>query len=172
MRIAVIGTGIVGASAATALARRGHAVSLPGRPEGAAATGDAGASAFAEIIPPVIPRRAPFWLLDPDGPLSVPPAPPSRLAPWLLRKARAFLPGLRAEGVRSWMGFRPSPPDSLPAIGPAPGAPRVVLACGRGHLGLTRSPGMAEPVAEPIDERGPAIDLAPFRPARFAGACA
>ncbi|MCC7320922.1 MAG: FAD-dependent oxidoreductase [Rubellimicrobium sp.] len=96
--------------------------------------------------------------------------PRMRRADTLLRKAATFLSGLRTEGGRQWMGFRPSMPDSLPVIGPAPGAPQVVLAFGHGHLGLTQSPGTAELIADLVEGRPPAIDLAPFRPTRFAGA--
>lgn len=87
----------------------------------------------------------------------------------LLRKAAAFLPGLRTDGGTRWMGFRPSMPDSLPVIGAAPSAPQVVLAFGHGHLGLTQSAGTAELVADLIDGRPPALDISPFRPTRFAG---
>lgn len=90
----------------------------------------------------------------------------------LLRKARAFLPGLKADGGQQWMGFRPSMPDSLPVIGPAPGAPAVILAFGHGHLGLTQSPGTAGIVADLVEGAAPAIDITPFRPTRFAGASA
>jgi D-amino-acid dehydrogenase len=96
-------------------------------------------------------------------------APNMARADTLLAKAAAFLPGLRTEGGSRWMGFRPSMPDSLPVIGAAPDAPQVVLAFGHGHLGLTQSAGTAELVADLIDGRPPAIDLAPYRPTRFTG---
>lgn len=84
----------------------------------------------------------------------------------LLRKAAAFLPGLDTRGGTQWMGFRPSMPDSLPVIGTAP-HPAVVLAFGHGHLGLTQSAGTAELIADIIDGRPPAIDIAPYRVSRF-----
>lgn len=94
MRVAVIGSGVVGATTALALARRGHAVSVFDRSGGAqsAAWGNAGAFAFADVIPlatPGILKKAPFWLLDPDGPLSIPPAYLPQIAPWMLRFWRA-----------------------------------------------------------------------------------
>ncbi len=47
-------------------------------------------------------------------------APPNfARAATLLAKAKRFMPGLRTEGGSEWMGFRPSLPDTLPAIGPA-----------------------------------------------------
>jgi len=86
----------------------------------------------------------------------------------LLAKAKRFLPALRTEGGTQWMGFRPSLPDSLPAIGTARGDARVVHAFGHGHLGLTQSAATAELVAALVGGRAPAIDLRPFDPGRFA----
>jgi D-amino-acid dehydrogenase len=85
----------------------------------------------------------------------------------LLAKAKRFMPGLRTEGGVEWMGFRPSLPDSLPAIGPASADRRIVYAFGHGHLGLTQSAATARLVADIVLERPPAVDLAPFRPQRF-----
>jgi len=85
----------------------------------------------------------------------------------MLTKAARFLPGLRTEGGRQWMGFRPSLPDSLPAIGPLPGRPDVICAFGHGHLGLTQSAGTAELVADLLTGQAPGINLQPFSPARF-----
>ena len=95
-------------------------------------------------------------------------APPNfRRAQALLDKARRFLPGLRCEGGTQWMGFRPSLPDSLPVIGPAPGEPRVLYAFGHGHLGLTQSAATAALVADLARGLPTALDLAPFSAARF-----
>ncbi len=85
----------------------------------------------------------------------------------MLTKAAAFLPGLKITGGRQWMGFRPSLPDSLPAIGRARATPRVVYAFGHGHLGLTQSAGTARLVADLLTDRQPAIDIASFSPQRF-----
>ena len=87
----------------------------------------------------------------------------------MLTKARDFLPGLKAEGGTEWMGFRPSLPDSLPAIGRAPRAPQVIYAFGHGHLGLTQSTATATLVAELLTGQGPSLDLSPFDPGRFKG---
>lgn len=87
----------------------------------------------------------------------------------MLSKARDFLPGLKAEGGTEWMGFRPSLPDSLPAIGRAPHTPQVIYAFGHGHLGLTQSTATATLVAELLTGEGPSLDLAPFDPGRFRG---
>jgi D-amino-acid dehydrogenase len=95
-------------------------------------------------------------------------APPNyRRSQALLSKAKRFLPALNTEGGTQWMGFRPSLPDSLPVIGPAPADARVLYAFGHGHLGLTQSAATAELVAQLAATQTPAVDLSPFRAARF-----
>jgi D-amino-acid dehydrogenase len=85
----------------------------------------------------------------------------------MLRKAAAFLPGLKTEGGRQWMGFRPSLPDSLPVIGRSKASPDVVYAFGHGHLGLTQSAATGRLVADLLARRSPAIPIEAFRPNRF-----
>jgi len=98
-------------------------------------------------------------------------APPNYArAATMLAKAQRFLPELRTEGGTQWMGFRPSLPDSLPAIGPAAADARVVYAFGHGHLGLTQAAATARLVADILADRPPRLDLTPFRPQRFASA--
>jgi D-amino-acid dehydrogenase len=99
------------------------------------------------------------------GGLTLPPD--YRRAEILVHKAARFLPGLDPSGGTQWMGFRPSLPDSLPVIGRAPGADRVIYAFGHGHLGLTQSAGTAELVADLAAGRVSAIPLDPFAPDRF-----
>ncbi|AHK46231.1 FAD-binding oxidoreductase [Ensifer adhaerens] len=99
------------------------------------------------------------------GGLQLPPN--YRRSEAMLQKARTFLPGLKPEGGVQWMGFRPSLPDSLPAIGRARATPRVVYAFGHGHLGLTQSAGTARLVADLLTSQAPTIDIAPFSPQRF-----
>jgi D-amino-acid dehydrogenase len=99
------------------------------------------------------------------GGLQLPPN--FRRSEAMLAKALAFLPGLKPGGGVQWMGFRPSLPDSLPAIGRARATPRVIYAFGHGHLGLTQSAGTARLVADLLTDRPPAIDIAPFSPQRF-----
>lgn len=95
-------------------------------------------------------------------------APPNYArAATMLAKAKRFMPGLRAEGGTQWMGFRPSLPDSLPAIGPAAADARIVYAFGHGHLGLTQAAATARVVADILADRPPPLDLSPFRPQRF-----
>lgn len=85
----------------------------------------------------------------------------------MLKKAAMFLPGLKTEGGRQWMGFRPSLPDSLPVIGTSRVSPDIVYAFGHGHLGLTQSAATGRLVTDLLQKAAPAIDLTPFRPTRF-----
>lgn len=85
----------------------------------------------------------------------------------MLTKAKRFLPALDTSNGVQWMGFRPSLPDSLPAIGPLPGQANTLCAFGHGHLGLTQSVGTAEIIADLLAGKTPAIDLSPFAPSRF-----
>ncbi len=92
--VLVVGAGIVGLSTAFLLQRRGLKVHVLDRtgPAAEASRGNAGAFAFSEIVPLATPgtvRKAPRWLLDPLGPLSIPPAYAVKLAPWMLRFWRA-----------------------------------------------------------------------------------
>ena len=94
-------------------------------------------------------------------------APNFARADAMLKKAQAFLPGLKPTGGKQWMGFRPSLPDSLPAIGHARATPRVTYAFGHGHLGLTQSTATARLVADLVTGAPPAIDISSFSPQRF-----
>ena len=85
----------------------------------------------------------------------------------MLATAKRFMPGLNTQGGIQWMGFRPSLPDTLPAIGAAARDHRVIYAFGHGHLGLTQAAATARLVADIVLGRPPAIDVAPFRPQRF-----
>ncbi|MFD1791376.1 NAD(P)/FAD-dependent oxidoreductase [Ochrobactrum teleogrylli] len=85
----------------------------------------------------------------------------------MLTKASRFLPGLKTEGGREWMGYRPSIPDSLPVIGRASSGGNVFYGFGHGHLGLTQSAATARLIRDLITGAKPAIDIEPFKPQRF-----
>ena len=85
----------------------------------------------------------------------------------MLAKAKRFLPDLKTEGGTEWMGFRPSLPDTRPAIGPLPKNDDIICAFGHGHLGLTQSVATALLVKALIEDARPEIDLTPYRPDRF-----
>ncbi|MEM0907837.1 MAG: FAD-dependent oxidoreductase [Pseudomonadota bacterium] len=96
-------------------------------------------------------------------------AAPSR-APFALleRSLRAAMPSLTWADTKEWMGHRPAPSDSLPLIGPVPGAEGVFLGFGHHHIGLTAGPKTGRLLAQLLAGRAPNIDMAAFAPARFA----
>ncbi len=85
----------------------------------------------------------------------------------LQRRAERIFPKLTYEEIRTWMGHRPAPPDSLPFLGEIPGARGAYCAFGHHHVGLTSGPKTGRLVADLIAGRRPNIDLAPYRPDRF-----
>lgn len=92
--VIVIGAGVVGMSCALAIQKRGLRVKILERNSVAseASFGNAGAFAFSEILPlskPEIFLKAPKWLLDPMGPLSIPPAYALKVMPWMVRFLRS-----------------------------------------------------------------------------------
>ena len=60
-------------------------------------------------------------------------APNYRRADALITLAKDMFPSLQIGDIGRWMGHRPSLPDSLPVIGPAPNHPSLLLAFGHGH---------------------------------------
>ncbi len=101
-QVIVIGAGVIGITTALELQRRGHSVLVLDKDGVAAQTsaGNAGAFAFPEVEPlatPGIMRKAPKWLLDPLGPLSIPPAYAFKIAPWMYRFWRASQPSRYAD---------------------------------------------------------------------------
>lgn len=96
-------------------------------------------------------------------------APMNKAATTLLEDmARKYFPDLRWDETRAWVGSRPSPVDSLPLLGPIPGAEGAFCAFGHHHIGLTIGPRTGEMLAGLICGERANTDLTPFDPARFA----
>jgi glycine oxidase len=86
----------------------------------------------------------------------------------LLRAAFALAPALsHCAFLEAWAGLRPTTPDGLPAIGPAPGLRGLVLATGHHRNGVLLSPITGEWVADLVTGRPPPDDARAFDPARF-----
>jgi D-amino-acid dehydrogenase len=66
-----------------------------------------------------------------------------------------------------WRGARPTLPDSLPMIGPAPRHPRLWLAFGNQHIGFTTGPATGEAIAAMIAGAAPSFDTSAFSPRRY-----
>jgi len=85
----------------------------------------------------------------------------------LMPQARALFPlGERADD-QTWLGSRPSFPDSRPVIGRAPGQAGLWLAIGHAHWGLTLGPPTGKLIAEMMAGDVPFCDPAPYRAERF-----
>jgi D-hydroxyproline dehydrogenase subunit beta len=85
----------------------------------------------------------------------------------MLARAVWFLPALaRLSVIRTWTGMRPATPDKLPLIGRWPELDGVWLAAGHEGLGITTALGTGRLLADLVTGRVPAIDPAPFAPAR------
>ena len=107
------------------------------------------------IARPICPAAQGFYLCPMRGRLRVAgmvelgglaaPANP-RLLQALATNTRRIFPELRAPN-RTWLGFRPSMPDSVPVIRPSKGGRDVILAFGHGHIGLTLAPRTARLVS-------------------------
>jgi glycine/D-amino acid oxidase-like deaminating enzyme len=86
----------------------------------------------------------------------------------MLQRALEYMPGLAGLSViRAWTGFRAATEDKLPVVGECPGRPGVYLATGHEGLGITTSLGTAQMLSDLIMNRKPAIDAAPYSPARL-----
>src|SRR5580704_3201447 len=66
-----------------------------------------------------------------------------------------------------WRGARPTLPDSLPMIGPAPRHSGLWLAFGNQHIGFTTGPATGAAIAAMIAGTPPSFDAAPFSPGRY-----
>ena len=67
----------------------------------------------------------------------------------------------------TWRGSRPTLPDSLPMIGPAPRHPGLWLAFGNQHIGFTTGPATGAAIAAMIGGAPPPFEVAPFAPDRY-----
>jgi D-amino-acid dehydrogenase len=94
MRVAVIGAGVVGLACAATLAQRGHQVRWidPDPPGRGCSGGNAGLFSLSSFVPLALPgawAKAPGWLTDPRGPLTIRPAYLRRALPWLWQLHRS-----------------------------------------------------------------------------------
>lgn len=93
-------------------------------------------------------------------------APTDSRARHLLHHARAMLPVSNAVGD-SWMGFRPSLPDSLPVIERSEQHSNLYLAFGHQHLGLTQAAITGKLISELASQARPSLPIHPYRLNRF-----
>jgi D-amino-acid dehydrogenase len=67
----------------------------------------------------------------------------------------------------TWRGARPTLPDSLPMIGPAPRHRGLWLAFGNQHIGFTTGPATGDAIAAMIGGARPSFDISAFSPTRY-----
>ncbi|MEO7241661.1 MAG: FAD-binding oxidoreductase [Variovorax sp.] len=104
--VVIVGAGIIGIACAHKLQQSGRRVTLIERDGVAcgASFGNAGAFAYSDILPLAASgklRQVPNWLMDPLGPLSIPPAYLFRVLPWLVRFWRAGWPDRARASVQA-----------------------------------------------------------------------
>ncbi|RDJ00013.1 FAD-dependent oxidoreductase [Dyella solisilvae] len=84
---------------------------------------------------------------------------------------RGAAQGLRepegAQLLEEWWGWRPMSMDEVPIIGPSSRWSNLMLATAHGMLGVSMSAATGELVASLMRGENPAIDPAPYAPARF-----
>jgi D-amino-acid dehydrogenase len=97
----------------------------------------------------------------------------SRDAPSSFAQLAAVVPAARSvvefgEAVgEPWRGARPTLPDSLPMIGPAPRHSGLWLSFGHQHIGFSTGPATGAAIAAMIAKTQPAFNAAPFSPDRY-----
>ena len=69
--------------------------------------------------------------------------------------------------AQPWRGARPTLPDSLPMIGPAPRHRGLWLAFGHQHIGFTTGAGTGAAIAAMMGGAPPPFDVAAFAPSRY-----
>ncbi|MEH6631039.1 MAG: FAD-binding oxidoreductase [Halopseudomonas aestusnigri] len=81
--------------------------------------------------------------------------------------ARKMVPDLPNTPASTWMGVRPSLPDSLPCIGPVPGMENLYAAFGHSHYGLMMAPKTGRLISDIVMNKPINDDISPFRVDRF-----
>lgn len=85
----------------------------------------------------------------------------------LASRAKRMLPDINTSDMQSWMGTRPSSPDSLPFIGEVPSHKGLFAAFGHCHYGLMMAPKTGEVVAGMLLNRPVNTDYSAFQVNRF-----
>ena len=86
----------------------------------------------------------------------------------LLAAAMLLVPGLANLPItRTWFGFRPWAPDSLPILGPWPGIEGLFVATAHYRNGILLAPITARLMTEWMTHGRPSLDVKDFLPNRF-----
>ena len=82
------------------------------------------------------------------------------------REAKKLLPNL-GKAKSSWLGFRPTLPDSMPVIGQSQKNKKVFYAFGHQHIGWTLAAVTGKSISSLLEGRSLNIDISAFHPSRF-----
>lgn len=86
----------------------------------------------------------------------------------LRHHAEDIVPALaQVKVVKQWAGLRPGSPGGLPYIGAVPGVPNLFVNAGHYRNGLVLAPASAQLMADLLTGHPPAVDPAPYDPARI-----
>ena len=84
------------------------------------------------------------------------------------KSAKEMLPNLADFKIdSSWLGYRPTMPDSLPVIGRSREMPDVILAFAHQHLGMTLGGITGKIIAEIATNKPLSLDISAYSPERF-----
>jgi D-amino-acid dehydrogenase len=138
-RVAVVGAGMVGASIAYALAKRGATVTLIDRdaPGHGCSYGNSGAISPASVAPVAMPgvvASVPSMLMDPESPLFLPLAYLPRALPWLTRFVASARPKRVAVTAKKLADLHAGAVDAHLALSKEVGVPELILRGGHLHL--------------------------------------
>ena len=81
-------------------------------------------------------------------------------------QARKLLPQLK-DIKSTWLGFRPTLPDSLPVIGQSTKYKNIIYGFGHQHIGWTLGAVTGKVINSLCNDRVPNINIEPFSPKRF-----
>ena len=81
-------------------------------------------------------------------------------------QARKLLPKLK-DVKSTWLGFRPTLPDSLPVIGPSKINKNIIYGFGHQHIGWTLGAVTGKLINSICNDRVPNINIEPFSANRF-----
>ncbi|NKL87844.1 NAD(P)/FAD-dependent oxidoreductase [Rhizobium leguminosarum] len=159
-RVAVVGAGVIGASIAFELQRRGFEVTLidKGEPGRGTSFGNMASIAldFAAGSGPSTWKKIPGWLLDPEGPVWLRPSYAARMLPWFLRFLAAGRPSRLREIEDAGMSLSNRALGDFRQMLEAIGAPELMteegclaiyeteaeFAADRGHLAMMQRYGL------------------------------
>lgn len=138
-RIAVVGAGIVGASIALALRKRGADVMLVDRdePGSGCSFGNSGAISPGSVVPLAMPgilASVPGMLLDGESPLYLPLRYLPRALPWLIRFVASARPARVADAAARLAALHAGAIEMHEALANEIGVPELFLRKGHLHL--------------------------------------